>query len=753
MRHTKTRPNIIGTTKKRALFLLSAMSLALIFLLGTILRMQVCSYGTYQNKVLDQVTTTSSLRAKRGYIYDANGNILAENKTEWRIFLSPVDIYEATKESGKDQAARIASLLSPVLDLDYDLIYKRASNRTVIDETLIKKADEELYERVISVIEKHDLGDMVHTEAFYTRSYPGGGLLCHVLGFTGSDSQGLFGLEYQYNETLIGKDGYYLYAKDANGNEMPNQYVSYVPAVDGNSIITTIDSYLQKQLEYQINETMKTHDAQNRVSGIVMNVNTGAILAMATTNGFDCNDPYTPDELYLNKLRESGLDEGSEEYKKLKTELMYTMWSNKAVSELYEPGSTFKIFTASIGLETGATSMDDHYSCSGSVQIGGYNIRCHKKGGHGAGFSFSYGLQNSCNPTMMAVAAKVGATKFYEYFEKFGYLEKTGIDLPSEAKSIFHKPDAIGTTELATASFGQRFKVTMIQQLAMVACAANGGKLVTPYLIDKIVAPDGTVLQTHETEVKRQVISEETSRLIATCLEGGVSGDGGAKNAYVPGYQIAAKTGTSQKFDILDENGNSYLRVGSCVAFAPADKPELAMIIVVDEPQNGKYGSMVAAPYISAFLTNALPYLEHEAVYRAEDATVSVENYINMSTKDAESAIKKSGITYRTVGNGQTIIAQVPEPGTTLLASLGSVLLVTDGAEEELATVPNVVGLSAQEANARLINAGFNIEISGAKNYYIGSEIQAVFQSCEAGMKLPRGTVIKVTFLHTDDQD
>ncbi len=753
MRRTKTRPDIFGTTRSRALILLTAMTLALLLLLGNIFSMQIFSYRRYQDKVIDQITTTSSLRAMRGNIYDKNGNVLAENKTEWRIFLSPVDIYEATKQTGEDQAARVAAILSPILSLDYDVVYRRASNRSVIDETLVKRADEALYRTTIAAIEEHCLGDMVHTEAFYSRYYPQNELLCQVLGFTGSDNQGLFGLEYQYNETLTGKDGYYLYAKDANGNEMPNQYVSYVPAENGNSIVTTIDQYIQEQLEYQINESMQNHNAQNRVSGIVMNVNTGAILAMATTNGFDCNQPYILDELYIKKLEESGYADGSEEYKKLKSELLYTMWSNKAVGELYEPGSTFKIFTASVGIETGATTMTDRYSCTGAVQIGGYNIRCHKKGGHGSGFTFSYGLQNSCNPTMMAVAAKTGAETFYEYYGKFGYLEKTGIDLPSEAKSIFHTLAGLGTTELATASFGQRFKVTMIQQLTMVACAANGGKLVTPYVVEKVVAPDGTILSEHETEIKRQVISETTSKLIAACLEGGVSGDGGAKNAYVPGYTVAAKTGTSQKFDILDENGNSYLRVGSCVAFAPAEQPELAVIIVVDEPQNGKYGSMVAAPYISALLTNVLPYLEHEAQYRSEDVTVNVGQYVGMTAQSAKQTVDKSGLACRVVGDGKTIIRQIPDQGTTLLQSLGSVILITDGAENDLVTVPKITGMSAEEANACLINAGLNISVLGAKNYYIGNHVIATTQSAEPGLKVPRGTVIEVTFLHTDDED
>ncbi len=753
MRHMKKRPDSKGCTAKRSFILFLSFLTMLSFLLGNVLYMQICSYDKYQNKVIDQITTASNLRAKRGNIYDANGNVLAENKTQWRIFLSPVDIHNATKETGIDYATLISEKLSDVLSLDPQAVLKKAQNKRVNDETLLKKADEETYRRVLEIVKENGLGNMVHTEASYTRYYPNNSLLCQVLGFTGSDSQGLFGLEYQYNDILTGKDGEYLYAKDANGNEMPNQYIGYTPATDGSSIVTTIDQYIQEQLEYQINEAMKTHNAQNRVSGIVMNVNTGAILAMATTNGFDCNQPYILDALYEAKLSECGFPPQSEEYKKYKNELLYTMWSNKAVSELYEPGSTFKIFTSCVALETGATSMQDHYSCTGAVQIGGYNIRCHKKGGHGAGFTFSYGLQNSCNPTMMAVAEKIGAERFYEYFKSFGYLEKTGIDLPSEATSLFHAPSALGTTELATASFGQRFKVSMISQLSMVACAANGGKLVTPYVVEKIIAPDGSITSTHETQIKRQVISEETSKQIAACLEGGVSGDGGAKNAYVAGYQVAAKTGTSQKFDILDANGNSYLRVGSCVAFAPAENPEIAVIIIVDEPQNGKYGSMVAAPYISALMTNVLPYLEHEAVYREEDEAVRINSYIDETTSNAKKSILSSGLACSVIGDGTRVIAQIPEKDTVLLKKSGKVILITDGAENEIVTVPNLSGLSAQDANKTLLNAGLNIAIDGAKNYYLGQSAIVVKQSAEPGMRLPRGTVVHVTFLHTDDQD
>lgn len=753
MRNYRTRSDVLGATIKRVWMLTGTFLLLLAFLAARILVMQVFSYDRYQEKVLKQITTTSSLRARRGAIYDASGNLLSDSKTQWRIFLSPVDIRDCSKRDDRDYAAEIASDLSSLLDLSYDTVYKRASNSRVLDETILREADEDTYQRVLTLIREKGYSDMVHTEAYYTRYYPSGDLFCHVLGFTGGDSQGLFGLEYRYDDLLSGTDGYYLYAKAANGNELPNQYVGYVPPQDGYSIVTTLDSYLQEQLLYQLNETKATYDAQNRVTGVVMNVNTGAILAMATTDGFDCNDPYTLSELYRDRLAASGLAEGTEEYRKYQTELLYTMWSNKPVSELYEPGSTFKIITACAGIETGATTMDDRYSCTGSLAVGGYNISCHKRGGHGSGFTFAYGLQNSCNPTMMTVAARIGAERFYEYVERFGYLEKTGIDLPGEASSIFHEKDALGTTELATASFGQRFKISVIQQITAVACAANGGKLVTPYLVERIVDAEGNTISEHETTVRREVISEETSRLVAACLEAGVSGDGGAKNAYVAGYKVAAKTGTSQKFDVLDENGNSYLRVGSCVAFAPSDDPEIAVIIVVDEPQNGKYGSMVAAPYVSGFLSKALPYLEHEAVYEEADRTALVGAYSGMTVSTAKKAIEADGLAVRIVGNGDIVLSQSPEPNARLTASLGSVILYTADTSDGYVAVPDVRGLDAESANQRLLAVGLNIAYDGICNYYIGKESVVLSQSSEAGLLVKRGTVIRLQFLYTDDQD
>ena len=753
MRKGRKRINVVAVTKKRAVIVLAVFAVLSAYLLGVILRMQLFSYEDYQNRVLEQITTTSSLRARRGTIYASDGSVLATSKTVWRIFLSPIDIKEASDEEGVDYARRISEALSSLLSLDFDSVYQKATRTSRLDETILRGADENTCRAVHTLATQNGWNDMIHTESYYVRQYPDGTLFPHVLGFTGSDSQGLYGLEYSYDAVLKGIDGSYLYAKDANGHEMPNQYVGYTLPTDGSSLKTTLDPYIQEQLMYQLASTAQTYDAQNRVTGVVMDTKTGAILAMGTYPSFDANQPYVLDQDSQEILNESGLSPDSAEYRAKKVDLLYRMWANKAVSETYEPGSTFKVITAAVAVETGATTESDRYSCTGSLTVGGYHISCHKKTGHGTGFTFAYGLQQSCNPTMMTVAAKIGASRFYEYVKAFGYLEKTGIDLPSEANSIFHKPENIGTTELATMSFGQRFKVSIIQQLTAVACVANDGYLVQPYLVEQVIAPDGTVTYQHEPVVKRQVISAKTAREISSILEEGVSGDGGAKNAYVPGYTVAAKTGTSEKFDILDENGNSYLRIGSCVGYAPAEDPRIAVIIVVDEPQNGKYGSMVAAPYLSGVLANVLPYLGIEPTFNESDLSAEVPSLVGLSLTEAEETLKGVGLSCQVIGDGQTITSQMPSAGVRLSCALGKVILYTDGAEEEFVRVPSVVGMTAEEANRTLLSLGLNIGISGAANYYIGQNAYVESQSCEANFSVKRGTVITLRFIHTDGTD
>ena len=748
----KITRNVLKLTRKRSTILLICFAVFLCYLLSTIFRMQVSGHEAYRQKVIDQITTSSTVKAKRGIIYDSGMHILATTKTVWRIFLSPVDIAEASEDKGTDYSSLIAQGLSSILSLPYDTIYQKAKQSKTIDVTLKKSVEEDIYRKVTAFVLEHHLENMVRTEAHHTRYYPEGDFASAVIGFTGADNQGLFGLEYTYDKVLSGKDGYYVYAKDAKGNEMPDGYISYIEAQDGYSIVTTIDSYMQKHLEYTLKEIEETFDVQNRVAGIVMNVKTGGILAMANTQSFDLNDPYTLSPLYEKKLLECGYPQDSAEYKAYKNEMLYTMWQNKAVSDAYEPGSTFKIITVSAGIETGAVTLQNHYHCTGSFPIGGYNISCHKRGGHGH-LTLSQALQQSCNPAMIQISASTGTKAFYRFVSDFGYLEKTGVDLPGEGKSIFHKENAIGSTELATASFGQRFKVTPLQQITAIAAVANGGYLLRPYVVEKIIGENGEVIFTHQTEVRRQVISNATSMTVSQMLEEGVSGDGGAKNAAVLGYKIAAKTGTSEKFDILDENGNSYLRIGSCVAFAPSDSAEIAILIIVDEPTTAKYGSMVAAPYISDLMEVYLPYLNFENALEQEQQDVIVEQFCGMSIKDAKKAIQNLGLKVEIIGEGDTVIRQSPICGTTIQKDIGKIILYTAQAEEDTVTLPSLLGKSPSEVNQLLLNLGLNIYAEGVQNCQIGIGAVATQQSIPPQTKVGKGTVVRVTFLYTDSQD
>ena len=738
------------TTRQRIVALLLIFSLFSVYLLYNIFTLSVIKNKYYKDKAYDQITTTSALKATRGEIFDANMNILATNSTNYRVFVSPKDIKLNEKNNKKEYFSTIARGLSDIFDMNYQTLYKKISNTSVLDVTVKASATEEEYKSVIDFIQKNSLESMVFCEAQTTRYYPEGTMLAHALGFVGSDNQGLFGLEYYYDDVLSGEDGYYVYAKDASGNTLDIEYADYYPAEDGYSLVTTVDSYIQSELESVIEAIRQNHGVENRVCGIVMNVNTGAILAMATTSPFDPNLPFVLDDISQAKLDSSGFSKGSDEYKAYKNELLQIMWSNKAVSETYEPGSTFKIVTVSAGLDLGVVNPSDTFSCNGYKQIGGYRIRCHKVTGHGSGFSLAYGLQMSCNPCMMSVSERIGADNFYDYVEKFGYFEKSGIDLPGEGSTIFHKKENIGTTELATASFGQRFKVSIINQLVAISSVANGGKLVTPYIVDKVLDSNGNIVSEHQTQIRRQVISEEVANTVSQILIDGVNGDGGAKNAGVIGYDIAAKTGTSQKFDILDENGNSYLRIGSTVAFAIDGDVGVSMIIVVDEPTSQvKYGSVVAAPYVSALYEKVLPYLEFKS--KEIGVNIKIDNYIGNTVDEAKARLNDLKIPYEIVGNGSIIINQTPSAGDTFTYSVSKILLYTENTDE-IIRVPYVVGLNLGDAMVMLTNAGLNIRLIGNSDSASTHDV-IIEQSLPAGMLVNRGEIISIRAIKEDFED
>ena len=727
-------------------------------LLLRILLLQTAKYDYYQQKVIDQMTTVADVNAARGNIYDANGVLLATNISTYRIFISPSSIADAQSEAnqtgdGVRYDTLIAEQLSSVLSVSYDYVLQQTTYTRYLDRTIEREVDEARADRVRQIINEYGLQRMIYLQTTNTRYYPYATLASHVLGFTGSDGTGLYGLEYSYNEQLSGTNGRYVTARDAQGNEMPYSHKEYIEPEDGYNIHSTLDVYVQSALEEQLRAAYTESNGQNRAAGIVMNVNTGAVLGMATYPDFDLNDPWTLDSQSLEKLLGFGYDEKSEEYSQQKQALLLEMWRNKAITESYIPGSTFKVVTAAMALEEAVVELDETLTCKGGLPApGDHIIHCHKRNGHGT-LTFVQGIQQSCNPWLMTVGKRLGTKTFYSYIRSFGYLEKTGIDLAGEGGSVFAAAEKFTELDLMIYSFGQNFNVTLIQQITAVSAVANGGYLVKPHLVSSVTDLDGNVIQSYHTTVRRQVVSAETCKTVSKILEEGVSGDGGAKNAYVAGYRIAAKTGTSEKKDA----GSKGMYVCSTVAYAPADNPQYAVIIIVDEPTSGVlYGSTVAAPYVGKVMETVLPYLGVEAVYtdeELENMTVTVPSCINLSGSVAEKRCTSNGLTVEFVGDpAGVVIKQYPEAGTVIEQKNGRVVLYTDR-EAETATVkvPDVTGMTAMAANQSLVNAGLNIRIHGTKNYTSSTGVIAISQSIAAGTEVARGTVVEVTFRYLDD--
>ena len=759
-------------------------------LLLRILIIQTLSFEKYQSKVINQMTTESPVAADRGRIFDRNGNVLATNITTYRVFISPSSIKTNSGDSESagyvDYSTVIAKGLSDILGVSFDDVYKQATGYTkYLDRTIMRKVEEETADKVREFIERESLEDMVYLEAQSTRYYPGQTLGAHMIGFTSSDGIGLYGLEYQYNDYLKGTDGYYIKARDSYGNEMPFEYASYIDAIDGYDLTTTIDASVQGYLEEQLAKTVEDHKVENRACGIVMDVNTGAILAMATSSPFNLNDPWALNEESQRIIDKCGLTVGSDEYNALLSSVLTNTWSNKAVAESYIPGSTFKIITSAMSLEEGKVSLSESIVCDGHKNVLGINIHCHKVQGHGP-LMFAEGLQQSCNEWFMTLGLRVGISDFQKYVESFGYYEKTGVDLPGEGNGIFNSE--MTELDLAIYAFGQNFNITPIQHITAVSAVANGGELLTPYVVEKVTDHSGNVIYSHKSEVKRATVSEDVCKTLSKILEEGVSGDGGAKNAYVAGYRVAAKTGTSEKKEREcprcgytaepkeidgvgvfvcnvckytgepDEFKVSEDYICSTVAYAPADDPQVAIIIIVDEPTKGVlYGSTVAAPYVSDALEQILPQLGVAAKYtdaELEKLRVKVGSYKSWSIIRAQEAIEEKGLKCVVVGNGDTVSAQKPAGGSYVEKnSGGTVYLYTDASlVEENATVPDLVGKTAAQANAMLISQGLNIKIIGNTSHLTGKEQKVVSQNVAAGTKVAKGEVITLVFSGDADQ-
>lgn len=779
--------------EKRARTLLLIVGLLFLVLLLRIFLYQTVQYDYYQQKVIEQMTTESSVNASRGNIYDRNGVLLATNVSTYRVFISPATIRSAQVELNEDGDDTrldelIAQNLSALLDVSYEFVMKQTEYTRYLDRTIAREVNEETADQVRKFIDDYSLQSMIYLQSTHTRYYPYSSLGAHVLGFTGSDGTGLYGLEYEYNKLLAGTNGRYITARDASGDEMPYTYKEYIPAQDGYNVNSTLDVFVQSALEEQLQNAYVESDGQNRAAGIVMDVNTGEILGMAVYPNFDLNDPWTLDQQSAQQLIDVGYAEDSEEYAAHKQALLLQMWSNKSITESYIPGSTFKVITASMALEESVVTLNESFTCPGYKIVLGQKIKCHKHGGHGT-LSFVQGIQQSCNPVLMSVGLELGTSTFYSYLKAFGYLERTGIDLPGEGSGVMAAEENFTDLDLAIYAFGQNFNVTLIQQITAVSAVANGGYLVTPHTVSSVTDDKGTVIESYDTSVRRQVVSSAVCKTVADILEKGVSGDGGAKNAYVAGYRIAAKTGTSEKKErecpVCDSTGSpkkidgetkyvctvcgytgevsefsvSEDYVCSTVAFAPAEDPQYAVIIIVDEPTSGVlYGSTVAAPYVANVMEAILPYLGVEAVYTDAELQNQTVKVPNVSTywrgSVAKRVCEQNGLTVEFVGDPDGIVyKQYPEADTVIEKNGGRVILYTDKeAEETMATVPKVEGLTPAAANQALINAGFNILIEGTKNL-TGGGVKVVSQSVPAGTVLPRGTVIEIKLLYLEDTD
>lgn len=744
-----------ATVTKRATIIGIVMLALFGVLLFNILKLQTIDYEYYQNKVINQLTTEAEVVAERGKIYDRNGVLLATNVTTYRVFIAPRTIAATQADEGRPYDKIIAEGLSEILDTTYENVMKQTTYTKYLDRTIARQVDEDTAALVEAFIDERGLHDMVFLQAGTTRYYPNGSLAAHALGFTGSDGAGQYGLELQYNRVLAGTNGKYITARDSRGNEMPYEYQSYIEAQDGNAIVTTLDVNIQSVLEEQLATTYIESGGANRATGMVINVKTAEILAMATYPTFDLNDPRILSQDSQNKLDGSGFALDSEEYLSLKQELQLEQWSNKAVTEVYMPGSTFKIVTASMAYEENLVDENKTYYCPGYHVVSGRKIRCHKTDGHGS-LTFAGGLQQSCNPILMMMGASIGREKFYDYYRAFGYMEKTGIDLPGEGTGIFYQEDKFSELDLATASFGQNFKISPIQQLMAVTTVANGGYLLTPHLVKEVLDENQNVIKTYNEGTRRQVISTETAQKLATILEQGVSGNGGAKNAYVAGYRVAAKTGTSEKIDKKNEmdDGRDYY-VCSCVGFAPADDPEIAVIILVDEPTKGVlYGSYVAAPYLANVMEQALPYLGVEAVYTDKELANqarTVPSVVEYSIGAAKQLATELGFELEIVGEGSVIRAQSPQAGFKVEVSSAKIVVYTErGATPNMVTVPDLTGKTAVAASEMLASRHLNIRIKGTNNYLSGTGAVAIAQSIPAGTQVEAGTIITVTFRNKD---
>ncbi len=731
-------------TSKRMLKRVLILAVVIIFLLTTsaarVFYLQIVRGEELALKAETQQLKDTEITAMRGTIYDDEGNVLAQSATVWNIYIDPLKI------SDDEERNLIVDKFTELFEYD-DEEKQELYDKTLAQndyEIVEKKVENDIKEQISEFVSENSLGDCIGTEQTTKRYYPYGSLASSVIGFTGADDQGLAGIESYYDEELTGTNGRVITAQDAVSNDIANDYETTVEASDGDSIYLTINQTIQYYLEKGLSETMEEYQAKGAY-GIVMNCNTGAVLAMASLPDYDCNEPYTL--TYSKNIEEVESIEDETEQEEAESEAVQNQWRNFTVSDTYVPGSVFKVFMASAALEENVVTLDTTYTCTGSIQVDEYTMNCHNHSGHGTQ-TLTQGLENSCNPFFITIGQKLGVHNYYKYFDAFGFTKLTEIDLPGEASPQYYTEEQYGIVELSSASFGQTNSLTPIQVCTGLCAIANGGNLVQPYLVSSIVDSDGNTVEKTQTTVKRQVISSETAATVREMMKSVVD-NGTGKNGYVAGYSVGGKTGTSTKLGESAE-GEDDKYIVSFAAIAPSDDPEIALLIIIDEPNEDLGGGALCAPIAADVIEEAMSVLGVEPTYddeELENLSEYTPNIVDKSLTEAESTLDEYSLDYVVIGSGDTVLRQSPTAATTI-PSGGTVYIYTEETDKQTTTVPDFTGLTVSEAKDLAQTNSLNIEISG--NDLSSGTVVAYKQSEEKETTVEKGTVITVSFKNTE---
>lgn len=736
---------------------------------------QISRHDELEQKAVKQQTSELSVSAERGTIYDTNGNILAMSSSAYDVILSPKAILDkqgelekaaaeareklaAAKARGEEVKESVRELAeNPVMDVQETIatgleellegttaesIREKCQDTNSQYKKIATKIDATTEEAVRQFITDNGLSGCVYLSPNSKRSYPYSTLAAQIIGFA-NDNGGAYGIEAELEEQLAGTAGLVVTAHNASGTDLMNFYQDYFDPTNGCAVTLTVDTTIQKLCEDALADGVERYAAQNGGFAIAMDCDTGAILGMASSPTYDLNNYSAIVDTILQQQVESG--ELSE------SDALNTMWRNKALNDTYEPGSTFKSIVLAAALEEGVIDENSTFDCGGYVKLGGYTLRCSKRSGHGHQ-TLAAAVGNSCNPAFIAIGQALGTEKFYSYIERFGLMESTNIDLPGEGSNIFWDEDSFGITNLATASFGQRFTVTPISLITAINAVVNGGYLYTPHVVQNIVNTEGETVYEADTTPVRQVISEETSKRCASILEGVVTSYTG-KNAYVAGYRIGGKTGTSQTLDKTEF-------IVSFMGFAPADDPQVIILLAFDSPElaaegsdystTGYYisGGNMAAPIAGQLIADILDYQGFEKEYTSDDlsgASVSVPVLTGYSEEEAADALEAKNLTYRKVGNGEVVTDQCPASGTSIPGGSEVILYMGENAPEDQVTIPDLTGMTVDQAKSTLNSLNLYMTVSGSSSYYSNTTL-AYKQEPEAGSEVDRGSVITVYF-------